>query len=96
LIELQTWEEIYMEECLGFKAGLETQARILRNTSEGVNRIKDLLGTRRSIHIVNWDCLRGLTAPIDLACRDIGVEPEVKGNQENSQDPVKGNRNLDF
>jgi hypothetical protein len=42
LIELQTWEEIYMEECLGFKAGLETQARILRNTSEGVNRIKDV------------------------------------------------------
>jgi hypothetical protein len=42
LIELQTWEEIYIEECLSFKASLETQARILRNTSEGVNRIKDV------------------------------------------------------
>jgi hypothetical protein len=42
LIELETWEEIYKEECLSFKASLETQAGILRNTSEGVNRIKDV------------------------------------------------------
>ncbi|KAJ5275354.1 hypothetical protein N7497_005967 [Penicillium chrysogenum] len=42
LIELQTWEEIYIEECLSLKASLETQARILRNTSEGDNRIKDV------------------------------------------------------
>ncbi|CAG7941948.1 unnamed protein product [Penicillium nalgiovense] len=42
LIELETWEEIYREECLSFKASLETQARILRNTSQGADRIKDV------------------------------------------------------
>ncbi|CAG7937804.1 unnamed protein product [Penicillium nalgiovense] len=42
LIELETWEEIYKEECLNFKASLETQAGILRNTSEGADRIKDV------------------------------------------------------
>ncbi|KXG45624.1 uncharacterized protein PGRI_033910 [Penicillium griseofulvum] len=41
LIELDTWEEIYKEECLSFKARLETQAQILRQDPEnqGVNRI---------------------------------------------------------
>lgn len=43
-IELQSWEEIYKEECLSFKASLETQAQILRNDpeSQGVDRIKDV------------------------------------------------------
>ncbi|CAI7610583.1 unnamed protein product [Penicillium glandicola] len=44
LTELETWEEIYKEECLTFKASLETQAQILRNDpeSQGVDRIKDV------------------------------------------------------
>ncbi|CAG8886317.1 unnamed protein product [Penicillium egyptiacum] len=42
LTELLTWEDVYKEECLSFKANLETQARILRNTSEGVDHIKDV------------------------------------------------------
>ncbi|KAJ5185661.1 hypothetical protein N7491_006469 [Penicillium cf. griseofulvum] len=44
LTELDTWEEIYKEECLSFKAGLETQAQILRKDPEnqGVNRINDV------------------------------------------------------
>lgn len=43
-IELESWEEIYKEECLSFKASLETQAQILRNDpeSQGVDRIKDV------------------------------------------------------
>lgn len=43
-IELESWEEIYKEECLGFKANLETQAQILRNDPEGqgVDRIRDV------------------------------------------------------
>ncbi|KAJ5926525.1 hypothetical protein N7516_008298 [Penicillium verrucosum] len=43
-IELQSWEEIYKEECLSFKSSLETQAQILRNDPEGqgVYRIKDV------------------------------------------------------
>lgn len=42
--EMKTWEEIYQEECLSFKASLETQARILRNDpeSQGVDRINDV------------------------------------------------------
>lgn len=43
-IELESWEEIYKEECLSFKASLEIQAQILRNDAEGqgVDRIKDV------------------------------------------------------
>ncbi|CAI7617918.1 unnamed protein product [Penicillium viridicatum] len=43
-IELESWEEIYREECLSFKASLEIQAQILRNDPEGqgVDRIKDV------------------------------------------------------
>ncbi|CAI7574792.1 unnamed protein product [Penicillium discolor] len=43
-IELESWEEIYKQECLSFKASLQTQARILRNDpeSQGVDRIKDV------------------------------------------------------
>ncbi|KAJ9492343.1 hypothetical protein VN97_g891 [Penicillium thymicola] len=43
-IELESWEEIYKDECLSFKASLETQAQILRNDPEGqgVYRIKDV------------------------------------------------------
>ncbi|KAJ5158909.1 uncharacterized protein N7500_008560 [Penicillium coprophilum] len=44
LADLESWEVIYKEECLSFKAGLETQAEILRNDPEGqgINRIKDV------------------------------------------------------
>ncbi|KAJ5589168.1 hypothetical protein N7537_011846 [Penicillium hordei] len=43
-IELEGWEEIYKEECLSFKASLETQAQILRNDPEGqgVYRMRDV------------------------------------------------------
>ena len=43
-LEMKTWEEIYQDECLSFKACLETQARILRNDpeSQGVDRINDV------------------------------------------------------
>lgn len=43
-IELESWEEIYKQECLSFKASLQIQARILRNDpeSQGVDRIKDV------------------------------------------------------
>ncbi|CAI7641141.1 unnamed protein product [Penicillium crustosum] len=43
-IELESWEEIYKEECLSFKASLEAQALILRNDPEnqGVDRINDV------------------------------------------------------
>ncbi|KAJ5688029.1 hypothetical protein N7536_010648 [Penicillium majusculum] len=43
-IELESWEEIYKQECLSFKASMQTQARILRNDpeSQGVDRIKDV------------------------------------------------------
>ncbi|KAI2704758.1 hypothetical protein CBS147332_7412 [Penicillium roqueforti] len=42
--EMKSWEEIYQEECLSFKASLETQARILRKDpeSQGVDRINDV------------------------------------------------------
>ncbi|KAJ5827398.1 hypothetical protein N7447_004161 [Penicillium robsamsonii] len=42
ITNLESWEEIYKEECLSFMAGLETQAQILRDDPEGqgVDRIK--------------------------------------------------------
>lgn len=43
-IELESWEKIYKQECLSFKASMQTRARILRNDpeSQGVDRIKDV------------------------------------------------------
>ncbi|KAJ5494369.1 hypothetical protein N7463_010456 [Penicillium fimorum] len=42
ITDLERWEVIYKEDCLSFKAGLETQAQILRNDTEGqeVDRLK--------------------------------------------------------
>ncbi|KAJ5420386.1 hypothetical protein N7465_002905 [Penicillium sp. CMV-2018d] len=43
-IELESWEDIYKQECLSFKASLEIQAQTLRNDPEGqgIDRIKDV------------------------------------------------------
>ncbi|EKV12733.1 hypothetical protein Pdw03_1571 [Penicillium digitatum] len=42
--ESKTWEKIYKEECLSFKARLEIQAQILRNdpARQGVDRMKNV------------------------------------------------------
>ncbi|KAJ5383091.1 hypothetical protein N7517_001002 [Penicillium concentricum] len=44
ITDLESWEVIYKEGCLSFKAGLETQAQILRNDpdGQGVGRIKNV------------------------------------------------------
>ena len=53
-----------------------------------------MLSTRwRGSQVLEWNGLRGLTTSLGLAGRKgglISVEPEVKGNEENSQHPING------
>ncbi|KGO78122.1 hypothetical protein PITC_041530 [Penicillium italicum] len=64
-IELVTWEEIYREECLSFKASLEAQAQILRNDpeSQGVDRIK---GVRKELILLSHQAERIKEAAFEM------------------------------